>query len=135
MAVAHGSCLCKTVQYEVELPFERFLYCHCTRCRKATGSARAASGFVKPEGFRWTQGASAVKRYDLPEAKRFGLQFCSNCGSKVPHHTRDRNWMVIPAGSLDEDPQSRPEAVVFWGSRAPWFTECSEMTKHESTPG
>ena len=135
MAVAHGSCLCKTVQYEVELPFERFLYCHCTRCRKATGSAHAANGFVKPEGFRWTQGASAVKRYDLPEAKRFGLQFCSNCGSKVPHHTRDRNWMGIPAGSLDEDPQSRPEAVVFWGSRAPWFTECSEMTKHESTPG
>jgi hypothetical protein len=135
MAVAHGSCLCKTVQYEVELPFERFLYCHCTRCRKATGSPHAANGFVKPEAFRWTQGASAVKRYDLPEAKRFGLQFCTNCGSKVPHHTRDRNWMVIPAGSLDEDPQSRPEAVVFWGSRAPWFTECSEMTKHESTPG
>ena len=135
MAVAHGSCLCKTVQYEVELPFERFLYCHCTRCRKATGSPHAANGFVKPEAFRWTQGASAVKRYDLPEAKRFGLQFCTNCGSKVPHHTRDRNWMVIPAGSLDEDPQSRPEAVVFWGSRAPWFTECSEMIKHESTPG
>jgi hypothetical protein len=134
MAIAHGSCLCKTVQYEVELPFERFLYCHCTRCRKATGSPHAANGFVKPEVFRWTQGASAVKRYDLPEAKRFGLQFCTNCGSKVPHHTRDRNWMVIPAGSLDEDPQSRPEAVVFWGSRAPWFTECSEMTKHESTP-
>ncbi len=135
MTAAHGSCLCKTVQYEVDLPFERFLYCHCTRCRKATGSPHASNGFVRREAFRWTQGESQVKRYDLPEAKRFGLQFCTNCGSKVPHHTRDHNWMVIPAGSLDEDPESRPEAVVFWGSRAPWFTDCSDMTKHDSVPG
>ena len=62
--VAHGSCLCKKVQYEVELPFERFMYCHCTRCRKATGSPHAANGFVKPETFRWTQGEELVKRYE-----------------------------------------------------------------------
>jgi hypothetical protein len=62
MASAHGSCLCKTVEYEVELPFERFMYCHCTRCRKATGSPHAANGFVKPETFRWIKGADAVKR-------------------------------------------------------------------------
>jgi hypothetical protein len=135
MASAHGSCLCKAVQYEVDLPFERFMYCHCSRCRKATGSPHAANGFVKAEAFRWTQGQDFVKRYDVPEAKRFGLQFCTNCGGKVPHHTRDHAWMVIPAGSLDEDPISRPQAVVFWGSRAPWFTDCSGMTKHEEMPG
>ncbi len=133
--VAHGSCLCKKVQYEVEVPFERFMYCHCTRCRKATGSPHAAYGFVKPEAFRWTQGEELVKRYDLPEAKRFGLQFCTNCGSKVPHATRDGARMVIPAGSLDDDPGMKPQAVVFWGSRAPWFTDCSEMTRHDAMPG
>jgi hypothetical protein len=135
MVTAHGSCLCNTVQYEVDLPFERFMYCHCSRCRKATGSPHAANGFVKPEAFRWTKGNEFVKRYDLPEAKRFGLQFCTQCGAKVPHHTRDHSWMVIPAGSLDEDPLSRPQAVVFWGSRAPWFTDCGSMTKHEELPG
>jgi hypothetical protein len=134
MAVAHGSCLCKTVQYEVDLPFERFMYCHCTRCRKATGSPHAANGFVKPSAFRWISGEAAVKRYDLPEAKRFGLQFCTNCGSKVPHLTRDGVGMVIPAGSLDEDPGQKPQAIVFWGSRAPWYTDCSDMKKHETYP-
>ncbi|HYK78930.1 MAG TPA: GFA family protein [Micropepsaceae bacterium] len=133
--VAHGSCLCKKVQYEVKLPFERFMYCHCSRCRKATGSPHAANGFVKPQAFRWTQGESEVRRYDLPEAKRFGLQFCSHCGSKVPHATRDGALMVIPAGSLDDDPGTKPQAVIFWGSRAPWFTDCSEMTRHDSVPG
>ena len=132
--IARGSCLCKAIQYEVELPFERFMYCHCSRCRKATGSPHAANGFVKPEAFRWTQGQSGVKRYDVPEAKRFGLQFCTNCGSKVPHPTRDGARIVIPAGSLDEDPGMKPQAVVFWGSRAAWFTDNSEMTKHDAMP-
>jgi hypothetical protein len=90
---------------------------------------------VKASAFRWTAGEAAVKRYDLPEAKRFALQFCTNCGSRVPHHTRDHSWMVIPAGSLDEDPESRPQAVVFWSSRGPWYSDCSEMTKHDEMPG
>jgi hypothetical protein len=133
--IARGSCLCKAVAYEVELPFERFLYCHCSRCRKATGSAHAANGFVKKQAFRWTKGENEVKRFDLPEAKRFGLQFCGNCGSRVPHHTRDHSWMVIPAGSLDEDPGMKPQAVVFWGSRAGWDRDKSEMPKHDAMPG
>ena len=129
-----GSCLCKSVQYEVEVPFVRFVYCHCSRCRKATGSAHAANGFAKPEHFRWIQGENAVKRYDVPEAKRFGLQFCSHCGSKVPHLTRDGAGMVIPAGSLDEDPAMRPQRAIYWGSRAEWFTDSTELPRHESMP-
>ena len=135
MSAVHGSCLCKQVTYEVEMPFDRFYYCHCTRCRKATGSPHASNGFVKRDKFRWLSGESLIKRYDLPEAKRFGLQFCTNCGGKVPHHTRDGSAMVIPTGTLDEDPGSRPQAIVFWASRAPWYTDCSEMTKFEEMPG
>ena len=129
-----GGCLCKSVRYEVEVPFLRFVYCHCSRCRKATGAAHAANGFAKPESFRWLSGEHVVKRYDLPEAKRFGLQFCSNCGSKVPHVTRDGVGVVIPAGSLDEDPGTRPERAIFWGSHAPWFRDNSELTRHDSMP-
>ena len=133
--IAKGSCLCKAVAYEVELPFIRFMYCHCSRCRKATGSAHAANGFVKPEAFRWIKGTDMVQRYDLPEAPRFGLQFCKICGSRVPHSSRDGKSFVIPAGSLDEDPGTQPQAVIFWGSRAPWYRHCAEMDKHEELPG
>ena len=134
MAIAHGSCLCKQVTYEVELPFERFYYCHCQRCRKATGTAHAANGFVKRGAFRWLSGDALVRRFDLPEAKRFAIQTCGNCGSRVPHHTRDGSMMVIPVGTLDDDPGTRPQAIVYWGSRAPWYTDCSEMKKFEEMP-
>ncbi len=135
MTTVRGSCLCKQVEYEVELPFRRFYFCHCSRCRKATGSPHAANGFVKSEAFRWLKGENLVKRYDLPEAKRFALQFCTHCGSKLPHLTRDGAAMVIPAGSLDEDPRMKPQAIVYWGSRAPWYGEPSELDKYEAMPG
>jgi hypothetical protein len=132
---AKGSCLCKAVTYEVDLPFERFVYCHCSRCRKATGSPHAANGFVKAGAFRWLTGETEVGRYDLPEAKRFALAFCKRCGGKVPHATRDGASFIIPAGSLDDDPGTKPQAVIYWGSRAEWYRDHDEMDKHDAAPG
>ena len=43
-----GSCLCGGVVYEIDPPFKIFQYCHCSRCRKFTGSAHAANLFVPP---------------------------------------------------------------------------------------
>jgi hypothetical protein len=39
----HGSCLCKSVTYEVSTPFMRFGHCYCSRCRKATGGVRSTN--------------------------------------------------------------------------------------------
>lgn len=38
-----GSCLCKSVRYEVSTPFMRFGHCYCSRCRKATGGVRSTN--------------------------------------------------------------------------------------------
>src|SRR6185437_991654 len=84
----HGSCLCGTVRYEVRQPFDKFLYCHCSRCRKATGTAHAANAVVAPEAFRWTAGEDNVVRYDLSTARSFATAFCKTCGSPMPHLTR-----------------------------------------------
>ena len=40
----HGSCLCKSVRYEVSTPFARFGHCYCSRCRKATGGVDCTKG-------------------------------------------------------------------------------------------
>jgi hypothetical protein len=51
-----GSCLCGSVHYEFTGNMGIFQYCHCSRCRKVTGSAHAANLFVAPEQFHWVQG-------------------------------------------------------------------------------
>jgi hypothetical protein len=60
--IVHCTCLSGAVSYEVHLPFDRFVNCHCSRCRKATGSAHAANAIVQPRAFRWTRGAAGVVR-------------------------------------------------------------------------
>jgi hypothetical protein len=125
--IVSGSCLCTSVNYEVRLPFAKFVNCHCSRCRKVSGSAYAANAYVLPESLRWTRGESLVIRYDLPEARSFSTSFCSKCGSPVPHFTRSGREVVIPAGSLNQDPGARPSANVHWTSRAGWSLTSSEL--------
>ena len=60
-----GGCLCGKVAYELAPPFQAFRYCHCRRCRKATGTAHAANIFVSPAQLRWLSGEDATVRYDL----------------------------------------------------------------------
>ncbi len=80
----HGSCLCKSVRYEVSTPFARFGHCYCSRCRKATGGVRSTNIAVPIAQFRWTEGEELIKRFDLPEAKSFARQICANCNCPVP---------------------------------------------------
>jgi hypothetical protein len=115
-----GSCLCGAVTYELWAPFLRFAHCHCSRCRKATGSAHATNLYTSPERFRWTSGTEQMVRYDLPTAKGFATTFCRQCGSPLPHLTRSGREVVVPAGSLDSEPSIRPTARIFFESAAGW---------------
>ena len=122
-----GSCLCGAVRFEVDPPFTAFRYCHCSRCQKASGSAHAANAFLPEAQFRWLSGESLIKQFDLPQAQRFSVWFCTQCGSRVPHRVRGRSDMLIPAGLLDQAPDQRPENSIFWGSRAAWYVMPDEM--------
>jgi hypothetical protein len=130
----HGSCLCGTVKFEVTPPFTGFRYCHCSRCRKASGSGHAANLFVPRTQFRWLSGEDAMKRYDARETQRFSVWFCTECGSRVPHHIRTREDMLIPAGALDVAPQMRPEINIFWDSKAAWCTDPEKLPRFSEYP-
>ena len=66
-----GSCLCGAVTYQLSPPFLQFVHCHCSRCRKATGTAHATNLYTHPDNFTWTSSDDNVARYDLPSAKSF----------------------------------------------------------------
>ena len=115
-----GSCLCGSVQYEISGDPQRFYHCHCSRCRKASGTGHASNLIVKPGSLKWIKGEELIRAYKVPEAKRFTRCFCAVCGGQVPRYVKETDFIVIPAGSLDSDPAIQPQARIFWDSRASW---------------
>lgn len=124
-----GGCLCGGVRYRVSGPWLRFVHCHCSRCRRATGTGHATNLFAAPGNLSWLVGASQVARFDLPEARSFATAFCRACGSPLPHLTRSGSAWVVPAGSLDEGPGLTPSARIFWSSRASWSCDESALPR------
>jgi hypothetical protein len=129
-----GSCLCGTVRFEVDPPFQRMAHCHCSRCRKGTGTGHATNLTVEPSQFRWRSGEEAITRYDLPTAQSFGKWFCRYCGSPLPRLTRSGKIIVIPAGSLDTAPPIAPTDHIFWASRASWGCTSGGLPTHDQYP-
>ncbi|WP_415886748.1 GFA family protein [Neptuniibacter sp. QD37_6] len=133
--VYRGSCLCGEVQYEISPPFSTFQYCHCSRCRKTTGSAHASNIIMPPEQFHWTAGETYVGRYEPSDAKHFAVCFCKKCGSNLPWLAQTGKAMIIPAGTLDTGPEVPPERNLFWGSRADWYQTVNQLDAFDTLPG
>jgi hypothetical protein len=129
--IARGSCLCGGVSFAVDLPFERFVHCHCSRCRKATGTAHAANAVVKAGALRWLQGEELVVRYDLPTARSFATCFCRSCGSPLPHLTRSGREAIVPAGTFDDNLGVKPDRNMHWASRANWHADADDLAKED----
>ncbi len=129
-----GSCLCGNVGFETSGNIGIFQYCHCSRCRKVTGSAHAANVFVSPDDFKWLHGEDHVRRYNPPETKYFASAFCKQCGSSLPWMSKSGQVVIVPAGTLDGDPEIRPTKNIFCGSRAAWYTHASSIPEYEEMP-
>lgn len=112
-----GSCLCGAVRFKVAGAFEHFYLCHCSHCRKDTGSAHAANLFSSTARLVWLSGQAQVSIFNLPQTRHTRC-FCSVCGSALPYTSP--KMLVVPAGSLDTQLSDIPDANIFMASRAVW---------------
>jgi hypothetical protein len=115
-----GSCLCGALKYSVSGEPTRFMHCHCSRCRKATGTGHATNLFVNDAALDWTGDTDLIKSYKVPEALRFARAFCAVCGGPLPREIKEMSMVFIPAGTLDVEPNIRPQARIFLASKASW---------------
>ena len=122
-----GGFLCGAVQYEITGDVLTFLHCHCWRCRKSSGTGHASNLILKPETAKWISGEEKLGTLKVPDAKRFRTIFCSACGSPLPRSAPDMSIAVIPAGSLDHEPQATPVGRIFGDSKASWSCDNSDL--------
>ena len=114
-----GRCLCGGVRFEIDGPIGPAVYCHCSTCRRANGSAFAANASTPRAGFRLLEGAELIREFESSPGKQ--RAFCSRCGSPIYATMPDDASIVrIRLGTLDQDPGERPRAHIWVGSKAPW---------------
>jgi len=119
-----GGCLCGGVRFEIARAAGPFELCHCSRCRKASGSAFVPWLSVLREDFRLIQGEELIQRYEAPLRTRpppYRASFCGRCGSPVPDPKWEGPWIEVQAGVLDDDPGRRPERHILVEAKSPWF--------------
>ena len=126
--MARGTCLCGDVVFRAEGPFAWMSHCHCSRCRKAHGTAYASLAATPDLGFS-ARGASA--RFE--SSPGFFRCFCARCGSATPGDAAD-GQRFVPLGGFDGDPGVRPQAHIFVASRAPWFSLRDALPRFDAYP-
>jgi hypothetical protein len=131
--VLKGSCLCQGVAFEIDGAIKDPLYCHCSMCRKAHGTAFRARGKVLAKAFRWLRGEELVRYYESSPGNYRG--FCSVCGSNLISKLDAKPAVYgLALGVLDDDPQVRPICHVYVGSKAPWFEITDPLPQYEVLP-
>ena len=64
--MAKGECNCGAVAFEITSELPGVIVCHCSICRRATGSNGIAVTVVDNAAFRWLRGDDRVTSWKKP---------------------------------------------------------------------
>jgi hypothetical protein len=129
-----GGCLCGTVRYEIHGELGPIDFCHCSRCRKANGTAfLAGAPVLVTSEFKLTSGGDSLG--DFESSPGVHRMFCQRCGSPLfSRRPGPPEILRIRIGSLDSAPHSKPRAHIFYADRAPWFEFEDDLPKFAERP-
>lgn len=128
-----GSCLCGAVEYELAGALGPILFCHCSRCRKANGSAFVAVSPVATGDFRIVKGQESLRSY----RSDMGVErvFCGTCGSPIIGKRDSMPETVrVRIGTLDTPLDAKVSAHIFVGSKAAWDEILDDRPQHQERP-
>ena len=115
-----GSCHCGSVKWEFDMPIKVAVMCHCTLCRKLSGTDYSCHVFIAENQFRLLQGEESLSSYRPTEDTE--KLFCKTCGA--PAYGRNSKRMpghvLVGRSSIDSDVDIRPRFQVFTESKGDW---------------
>lgn len=126
-----GGCLCGKVRFEIHGKIDNIVYCHCSLCRKAQGSAFATNGVVRREHFHFLQGEAELTAFESSPGQH--KLFCRQCGSPIiSTNTATPEEVRIRLGSIESPIAERPCAHIFASSKADWEEINDNLPRYDS---
>lgn len=112
-----GSCLCGSVEYELEGELRPSISCHCTQCRKTSGHFWSATQvpderfrLIKEEGLKWFRSSDWAQR-----------GFCQNCGSSLFWRMDGEGATSVASGTLEDDGDLVPGRHICMGTKGSYY--------------
>lgn len=127
-----GGCHCGAVRFTI--PTAAILatgYCHCSICRRLSGSPVNAWVAVAPEALALT---GAVARYRASAAGERG--FCQSCGTQLFYAPDDDTYLTLNATGFDtpEAEPLRPAVHIYTADRLCWFDTTDTLPRLPGAP-
>ncbi len=132
MKTLKGSCLCHKIQYQILDNLEYSVYCHCSECRKFSGSSFSILGGISSDKLKVTRGEEYISYYE--KTKDSTMVFCKVCGSSLYVIKPNINMIHLRLGTLDMIPSLKPQAHVYVGSKAEWEEILDDLPKFKEIP-
>ena len=105
-------------------------FCHCSDCRRFSGSAFSVVGGIPTEDLQVLAGKDNIATYAKSEDTV--LAFCRICGSSLYAEKPKKNLINLRLGTLDRAPSLTPQFHSFVGSKAAWDHIYDDLPRFEA---
>ena len=131
MTTRQGSCLCGAIKFSVKGEIRGVGSCHCSKCRKVSGTNGNAVFLTPKDHFEWVLDGD-TQAFSFPSG--WGVSRCKECGSPLPQsHDGQQYW--VPAGLMDDPLETDIKQHIFCASRADWDSESPDARSYDEFPG
>lgn len=121
-----GGCLCGACRFEVGEVLEAG-YCHCSRCRRASGAPVIAWMDVPRDQLKMS---GSIARFRSSSQSNRG--FCSQCGSQLFFEPDDqREPISVSLCCLDDAEAVKPESHIYHADKLSWLTIDDDLRRAE----
>ena len=127
-----GECYCRAVRYAVADAFAYALNCHCSNCRRTTGSAFKPFAGIACDKLRIAKGEDQRMIYGDETGHD------AHCAAlRLAALFRGPRGRIGPCrdGNPGRRPSIRPTAHIFVGSKAPWYAITDDLPQYGGTSG
>jgi hypothetical protein len=126
-----GKCLCGEVAIKVRGKITDIIHCHCSLCRKNSGTAFATNGFINATDFEVSSGKDSLSTFSFKPGRN--RHFCSRCGTPVySSNAQDPGRYRIRLGIIDTDIDERPISHNFVSSKANWEDLDGQLPRYDA---
>ena len=127
-----GGCLCGACRYELRKPPYMVYVCHCTDCRRQSGSAFGMTMPAPRAALALLTGSPSSYPRTLPSGRASVVRFCGVCACRL-YAEGSAEVVAIRPGTLDDSSWVRPAAQNCMRSALGWAC-LADLPGHEQNP-